>query len=66
VHVTILIFEFQETHFGATNCHLVVQDRDGIMDGMKFTVKEMVRATADLYMQFHAAEINIIASLYEC
>lgn len=33
--------QVSETHTGLTECHLLVQDRDGIMDGMKYTVTEM-------------------------
>ncbi|XP_021930459.1 protocadherin Fat 4-like isoform X2 [Zootermopsis nevadensis] len=33
--------EVSETLKGPTSCHLFVYDRDGIMDDMKYTVKEM-------------------------
>ncbi|PNF25389.1 hypothetical protein B7P43_G09776 [Cryptotermes secundus] len=40
--------QVSETHIGPTHCQLVVQDRDGIMDGMKFTVKEMDEVSKDI------------------
>jgi hypothetical protein len=52
MYVTILIFTFQETHTGRTDCHLLVRDADGIMDGMKYAVKEMVSGTTNLYIKF--------------